>query len=125
MKEFLQLIMTNPPLLVGSLGLIANATYGIVLVVVNMIKKLRKGEDIPQTLEHTYLELKEIARKLIYEKEELFKSVTLGGVKTGPFKLDSVLSSIESECLKRGVEYDSLYWTDYVNAEVKSMKGVK
>lgn len=125
MKEILQFCVNNLPLIVGFLGLLGNAIYAIVVIVKNTIKRIKKGEEIAPTMEQTYLELKELARKYIYEKEALFKNVALGGVKSGAFKLDSVLSSIESECLRRNVAYDSFYWTDYVNKEVQLMKGVK
>lgn len=125
MKDFFTCLIANPALLVGFIGLVFNTSYAIFCVVRNAIKKIKSGGNVFATLEQTYLELKELARKYIYEKEEMYKNVSFGGVKAGAFKLNAVLSSIEVECLKKGVEFDSAYWTDYINKEVSNMKGVK
>lgn len=125
MKHFIMLAVDNLPLILGSLALLANAICGVVIIIKKTVQKIKKGEEIVPTLEQTYLELKEVARKCIYEKEEMYKSMSTGGMKMGAFKLDSVLSTIETACLRRGVDFDSLYWTDYINEDVKNMKGVK
>lgn len=125
MKEFWKVIIENPLLLVGIINLLVTVFCGTYVIVKKAVKKIKSGEELMPTLEQTYLELRELARNAIYEKEKLFKNASLNGTKTGVFKLDSVLSTIESACLRVNVAFDKEYWTNYVNTEVANMKGVK
>lgn len=125
MKEFWKVIIENPLLLVGIINLLVTVFCGAYVIVKKAVRKIKSGEELMPTLEQTYLELRELARNAIYEKEKLFKNASLNGTKTGVFKLDSVLSTIESACLRVNVAFDKEYWTNYVNTEVANMKGVK
>ena len=91
-------------------------------------KKVKNGTSKVKSDEQTLLEIKDVVRNYIYKKEELFKEVvfnTTGQIKTGSFKMDSVLKEAEFECMRRNYAYNGAYWEDFITNEVKKMKSVK
>ena len=100
--------------------------FGVKSIVIKLKKKKANGEEInANDMKLAYLEIREVAREAIYEAEKQFGSVKNYGLKTGAFKLDSVLKTVDNECLRRGIAYNKEEVTAYINEEVSKMKEVK
>ena len=90
------------------------------------VKKRKANGEINDTQAVTIatLEIKEIARQAIYEVEQQYKNMKTQGIKAGAFKLDSVLKTVDNECLRRGISFNKEEVTQYVTEEVAKMKTV-
>lgn len=99
--------------------------FGIKKIVVTLRAKKARGEEITANdLKLATLEIREVAREAIYEAERQYNNMKNHGIRAGAFKLDSVLKTVDNECLRRGIAFNKEEITEYVNEEVSKMKGV-
>lgn len=101
-----------------------SGVYTIVLIVKRVKAKRKAGTLTADDIINSALKIKEIARNSIYEAESQFKAMKQQGIKCGSFKLDSVLKTVDIECLKQGLQYDKEELKQFVCEEVKKMKEV-
>lgn len=64
-------------------------------------------------------EVLNVALASMGEVEELFKSISKDGAKTGKLKLDSVLNTVERVCRDRNLIFDLSSWTTFITNVIK------
>lgn len=108
------------------LSVLIGTIFGVRSVIVSIKKRRQNGEiSDTQAIKLATLEIREIARNAIYEVEAQYKHMKTQGIKAGAFKLDSVLKTVDNECLRRGITFNKEEVTSYVNEEVSKMKLVQ
>ena len=112
-------IVENWALILGLLCLAVNVVYWIVKFFTNIkrLKTATKSEDKQSIID----EIKSDTYGLINYAEQLFSDIP----KSGASKLVYVLNEIKKICEELGHEYDSSYWTNFINQIVGQSNEVK
>lgn len=101
--------------------------YALIITVVSVRQKLKAkaaaGEEV--NIDTVFTEIANSAINFISSAEIAYQALTgATGVKTGEFKLESVLNKIRDICSEKGVVFDKEYWTTFINNTVATMNSV-
>lgn len=103
---------------------LCSAVNAIYSLVASIVKKRKAGTLTKEDTEKAWLKIKEVAINAIYEVEAEFKALKAQGIKTGAFKIDSVMKTVDAYCLRNNYEYNAEEVKAFVNEQVANMKGV-
>lgn len=110
---------------IGRVLIVALAAFSAIYTVVKaIVKKHKAGNLTVEDTEKAWLKIKEVAINAIYSVEKEYKALKAQGIKTGAFKIDSVMKTVDSYCLRNGYEYNAEEVKAFVNEQVANMKGV-
>lgn len=98
--------------------------YALIMTVILLVKKIkaRKAAGDEITVSTIFKDIANIAVGFIGTTEKAYSELTgKTGIKTGSFKLESVLNKIRDVCTEKDVTFDKDYWTTFINNVVETI----